>query len=350
MEFYRKACRKNVTNLLACSIKARDRKIKDMDALEEARQLGFKIEIPPPKPRSKNEYEIPLEDDTPSVIIQQLTNMKKKAAEAAAIKREEEERVAKAKAEADAALAKAQADADAKAAADSEVLKNKQDAAAKAAAEQAAKDIAAAQEEARLKAEREGLDKEAQEKAAAEAAAAAQKKAAEEAAAAEAAAQKEREEAAAKAAADKAAAEAAAKAAAEAKAQADAAAAEAAKPKITSKSTGLGKVLVAPNGMTLYVRNPSLNCKKGASLDQGKACADECDKASTCLDHWPILAPGPGLTTGLAGTIGKIERIDNKADQFTLDGQPLFFSIKDEKPGDTKGHNDGNGFVVALTN
>lgn len=313
LDYYLAACRSDPTKEIACSGRSRLRKLVDLAAMVEAKRLGLTLTPPPPQPASSgNSYKINRDDVSTeeTVIVKQLKVLKKRAADEAAEKKKIADQQAAADAAAKAAAEKVKADAAAKEA----EAKAAADAAAKAAADAAAAAAAAAGKTA------------AEQAAAAEAARqAADAKAAEEAAAREAAAQA----AAAKAAAD-------AKAAAEAKAAADAAAAAAAAPKLAMAATTAGQAIVDPNGMTLYTNEADpLNIR---------ACE------GPCLPNWPIARPGSVAGAGVTCTIGKVRRVDTGEDQLTCNGKPLYFSIKDKKPGDAKGHKDGFGFIIATNN
>jgi len=97
-------------------------------------------------------------------------------------------------------------------------------------------------------------------------------------------------------------------------------------------------ILVGENGMTLYYFTPD----KGA----GKVTC-----TGTCMSNWPpLLAPTdvtkPTAEKGVTGTLGTIAS-PNGGLQVTYNGWPLYFWIKDAKPGDTTGQGVvGKWFVV----
>ena len=97
----------------------------------------------------------------------------------------------------------------------------------------------------------------------------------------------------------------------------------------------LGEYLVAPNGMTLY------------TFAKDKANVSNCTNA--CAASWPpYTVPASTMLTGglnVKGTIATITRADGTM-QITYKGAPLYFWIKDVKPGDTTG--DGIGGVGAV--
>lgn len=94
---------------------------------------------------------------------------------------------------------------------------------------------------------------------------------------------------------------------------------------IAAASSPLGRILVAGNGMTLYMfaRDPS-----GQSACRG-----------SCAANWPpYTATGtPSAGTGLrASLLGTTMRADGST-QVTYDGHPLYTFAGDPSPGDTNG-------------
>jgi predicted lipoprotein with Yx(FWY)xxD motif len=87
----------------------------------------------------------------------------------------------------------------------------------------------------------------------------------------------------------------------------------------------LGEHLADAKGMTLYVFKKDTPGKS--------ACAGECVAA------WPVFhAEQAGASGGLpADAFGTITREDGKK-QTTYKGMPLYYWVKDAKPGDTTGH------------
>jgi predicted lipoprotein with Yx(FWY)xxD motif len=91
-----------------------------------------------------------------------------------------------------------------------------------------------------------------------------------------------------------------------------------------AKKEGIGSYLTDIKGMTLY------NFKKDTP---GKSACE-----GPCVENWPLyyretVAPQDGLA---AKDFGTITRADGKK-QTTYKGMPLYYFIKDTKPGDTMG-------------
>ncbi len=91
-----------------------------------------------------------------------------------------------------------------------------------------------------------------------------------------------------------------------------------------AKKEGIGSYLTDINGMTLYY------FKKDSA---GKSACE-----GPCVENWPLyyretVAPKDGLA---AGDFGTIARPDGKK-QTTYKGMPLYYFVKDKKPGDTLG-------------
>jgi predicted lipoprotein with Yx(FWY)xxD motif len=90
-------------------------------------------------------------------------------------------------------------------------------------------------------------------------------------------------------------------------------------------------VLVGPNGMTLY------------SFDKDKAG----DGKSTCVDkcaiNWPPLMADASASGSGNWTV--ITRPDGSK-QWAYKGWPMYYWIKDQKPGDKTGDNVGNVWHV----
>lgn len=95
----------------------------------------------------------------------------------------------------------------------------------------------------------------------------------------------------------------------------------------------LGQILVASDGMTLYL----------FEADEGdtSTCYDDC--AAT----WPALVDdAPTAGDGVDGSLlGTTERDDGEV-QVTYDGHPLYFYAPDEAPGDTLGQEVGDVWYV----
>lgn len=96
----------------------------------------------------------------------------------------------------------------------------------------------------------------------------------------------------------------------------------------------LGKILTDNKGRTLYMFTPDKN--------QTSQCYGQCSVA------WPpfVLSSGqPVSSSELPGNLGVINRRDN-TQQVTYNGMPLYYYIKDTKPGDTKGQRVDNQWYV----
>jgi predicted lipoprotein with Yx(FWY)xxD motif len=93
---------------------------------------------------------------------------------------------------------------------------------------------------------------------------------------------------------------------------------------IALKSTAVGKVLVGPNGHTLYL----FTADKGAK----SVCYGQ------CATYWPPLIAGePTAAAGLnASKLGTTKRKDGKL-QVTYSGHPLYYFALDKKAGAIKG-------------
>ncbi len=81
-------------------------------------------------------------------------------------------------------------------------------------------------------------------------------------------------------------------------------------------------VVTGPNGMTLYTFDKDV-AGSGKSVCNGP-----------CATNWPPLMAASGATAG--GDYSVITRDDGKA-QWALKGKPLYYWIKDQKPGDKTG-------------
>lgn len=101
----------------------------------------------------------------------------------------------------------------------------------------------------------------------------------------------------------------------------------------------LGKILVAGNGMTLYIF--------AADTPGRSTCYD------ICAQRWPplFLSGTPAAGSGLKhpSRVGTVTRRDGGA-QVAYDGRPLYFYIEDFAPGDAVGQavdlDGGFWFVV----
>ncbi len=95
----------------------------------------------------------------------------------------------------------------------------------------------------------------------------------------------------------------------------------------------LGSILTGTKGMTLYMYT-----RDALGISN---CYDQ------CAVNWPpLLADGdPSAPSGLQGAIGKTQRKDGSW-QVTYNGMPLYYWIRDQKPGDTTGQNVGGVWFV----
>ena len=94
-------------------------------------------------------------------------------------------------------------------------------------------------------------------------------------------------------------------------------------------SASLGDLLVASNGMTLYIKKGEL----GSSSCYG-----------VCISNWPPLRAPQQLFSGsgVSGRLGILARTDG-INQVTYNGSPLYYYVNDKKLGDALG--DGFGGV-----
>ena len=97
----------------------------------------------------------------------------------------------------------------------------------------------------------------------------------------------------------------------------------------------LGDFLVAANGLTLYLFTNDVH---GVSN-----CYEQ------CATNWPPLLVQAGETPlpgrGVTGLLDTTER-DDGTFQVTYNGQPLYYWVNDEAPGDTTGHEVGDVWFV----
>jgi predicted lipoprotein with Yx(FWY)xxD motif len=96
--------------------------------------------------------------------------------------------------------------------------------------------------------------------------------------------------------------------------------------------SSLGKILVDPAGMTLYIYDKDT---KGAAMS---ACTGK------CIAAWPpFVAPAGSMASGEWTIVGVTDK-DGKAEKmWAYNGMPLYYFVKDKKPGDVTG--DGVGSV-----
>ena len=100
------------------------------------------------------------------------------------------------------------------------------------------------------------------------------------------------------------------------------------------KKLGVGSYLADGNGMTLYTFKKD---KTGKS-----ACTGD------CLAQWPVFYVNPELVVEGCeqSDFGSFTR-DDGAEQTTYKGKPLYYYVKDEKPGQTNGHEAVKGWTAA---
>jgi predicted lipoprotein with Yx(FWY)xxD motif len=105
---------------------------------------------------------------------------------------------------------------------------------------------------------------------------------------------------------------------------ASAPAAPAGKGTVNVANSSLGKILVGPNGMTLYTYTADVNGKP--------------DCNSACLALWPpLLATGtPTAGPGVTGKLGTVKNMAGQT-QVTYNGQPLYYYVVDKQAGQTTG-------------
>lgn len=92
---------------------------------------------------------------------------------------------------------------------------------------------------------------------------------------------------------------------------------------------GLGKYLTDGKGMTLY------------TFDKDTAGKSTCSGA--CLTNWPVFSSKAGLSVEGCDVndFGTITRGDG-AEQVTYKAKPLYYFVKDQKPGETNGQGVNN--------
>nr|WP_233575911.1 hypothetical protein [Noviherbaspirillum saxi] len=88
-------------------------------------------------------------------------------------------------------------------------------------------------------------------------------------------------------------------------------------------------VLVGSNGMTLYTYDKDA---EGKSMCNGQ-----------CAENWPPFTAASGTPSG---DFSVITRDDGKK-QYAYKGKPLYYWIKDQKPGDKTGDGVNNIWHVA---
>ena len=100
----------------------------------------------------------------------------------------------------------------------------------------------------------------------------------------------------------------------------------------TSPVKTMDGVLVGANGMTLYTFDRDVT-GSGKSVCNGP-----------CATNWPPLMAGGSATA--SGEYSVVTR-DDGAKQWAYKGKPLYFWIKDQKPGDRSGDGVNNVWRVA---
>ena len=100
--------------------------------------------------------------------------------------------------------------------------------------------------------------------------------------------------------------------------------------------TALGPVLADMNGMTLYTFD-----KDGANATMS-ACTGQ------CIVNWPpLLANDGAMAEGDWSLVDVTDKDGAKKKMWAYDGMPLYFFIKDTKPGDVNGEGVGGVWHVA---
>ncbi|HZP20330.1 MAG TPA: hypothetical protein VFB16_08985 [Bauldia sp.] len=90
--------------------------------------------------------------------------------------------------------------------------------------------------------------------------------------------------------------------------------------------TSLGKVLVDMKGMTLYTFDKDT---KGAAMS---ACTDK------CIAAWPpFLAPADAKAEGEWTIVDVKDKDGAMKKMWAYNGWPLYYFVKDQKPGDVNG-------------
>ncbi|MDQ0662675.1 putative lipoprotein with Yx(FWY)xxD motif [Arthrobacter ulcerisalmonis] len=105
---------------------------------------------------------------------------------------------------------------------------------------------------------------------------------------------------------------------------------------LKTASSSAGNIVVDAKGMSLYFFTKD-------TKDSGtSACT------GSCLVQWPPLTTTSGSPTaeGVGGKLGTITNPDGKK-QVTLNGMPLYYFVKDTKPGDVLGQGVGGVWYLS---
>ena len=102
----------------------------------------------------------------------------------------------------------------------------------------------------------------------------------------------------------------------------------------TATVAGASKtILTDSKGMTLYYFTPD----KGGKV----TCT------GGCLAVWPaLISDSPTAGSGVTGTLTTVANPDGKGLQVVYNSWPLYYYVKDTKPGDTTGENVGAKWFV----
>jgi predicted lipoprotein with Yx(FWY)xxD motif len=102
----------------------------------------------------------------------------------------------------------------------------------------------------------------------------------------------------------------------------------------TATVGGTSKTILTDNkGMTLYLFTPD----KGGKV----TCT------GGCLAVWPaLISNSPTAGAGVTGTLTTVANPDGKGQQVVYNGWPLYYYVKDTKPGDVTGQNVGAKWFV----
>ncbi len=101
---------------------------------------------------------------------------------------------------------------------------------------------------------------------------------------------------------------------------------------VMAEDPKLGEYATAENGMALY------------TFDKDTASKSNC--TGQCAVNWPPYTVTGSASSALPQNVGTIKRADGSA-QYTWDGKPLYFYIKDVEKGDVKGEGFGGVWHLA---